>query len=420
MSDKSLQIDKKIEIPKLRLWLIWLFLFVLPSIASIIGFKYYSKEYLYFADTNLTAYAFETIRRYNTSIVPENFMEEQVNKLKKLNKEISHEELKKEIDKTLCGETLFCIFFDDKIEKLTTVNSPKCDFIKNIPSYYIKLNLRKIINTDKTTEKNNTNRVQKFNEAQSQLGLVFQRMFKTITAITFYSNKVAKNYSIINGGELYFILCEFEKPINNNGGFLAVMRGRDFSFHKMLERLHGDYPNIRIVFKEIDINKATQNPEKFYSGIKKGINGGLYIIEPTSLVFARHVLHGGTDRLIEAYKHLFPMIEYHIPIEKDQQRLNNIESSLKYICIFIIFFSAIIFLHISLFGFNENLSFKRKIVSLIIIASLFPFSVFTLGIYVINRYNPNIYSAACRNRIPINRYGVRTIFNRLRNKNCSN
>jgi class 3 adenylate cyclase len=384
--NNTTEINEQIEIPKLRLWLIWLFLFVLPSLATVNGFKYYSKEYSYFTDTDLIASAFEIIRRYNHSIIPENFMEDQIKKLKKLNLNISHEEMKKEIDKTLCGETLFCIFFDEKLEKLTTVKSPTLNIIKNIPSNYIKLNLKKIVNTDKTKDKNISERVLKFNEAQSQLGIAFQQMFKTITSITFSSNKVAKNYSVINGGELYFILCEFDKPINNNGGFLAVMRGREFSFHKMLEKLHVDYPNIRIIFKEIDINKASQNPEKFYSGIKKG-KKGLYIIEPTSSVFARHVLHGGTEKLIEGYKHLFPMIEYHIPIDEYQQRLNKIETYLKFIALFIIFLSAIFFLHVSLFGLNENLSFKSKIVSLIIISSLFPFSVFTLGIYAINKYN---------------------------------
>ena len=381
------QINERIEIPKLKLWLIWFFLFVIPSLGTIIGFKYYSKEYSYFTNTDLIASAFETIRRYNSSIIPENFIEEQINILKHLNSNISHEELKKEIDKTLCGETLFCIFFDEKLEKLNAVKSPNLNVIKNIPLYYIKLNLKKIINTNdsKDNDGNITEKILKFNEAESQLGVVFQQMFKTITSITISKNKVAKNYSIIYGGELYFILCEFEKP-NKNGGFLAVMRGRDFSFHRMLENLNNDYPNIRIVFKEIDINKTTKNPEKFHSGIKKSQNG-LYILEPTSLIFARHVLHGGTDELIEGYKHLFPMVEYHIPIEEYQDNLNNREKQLNYLALFIIFLSAIYFLKISLFGFNEKLSFKNKIVILILIASLFPFSVFTLGIYAINEYN---------------------------------
>ena len=381
------QINKRIVIPRLKLWLIWLFLFVFPLLSSFVGFKYYYKEDSYFTNTDLTSVAFEEIRRYNSSIIPENFMEEQVNKvLKRLEPSISHEEMKSKIDDILCGETLFCIFFDEKLEKLTAVQSP-LNVIKNIPLNYIKLNLKKIINTDKTKDKSTDEIVQKFNEAQSQLGFVFQKLFKTITPITIYSNRVAKNYSVIYGGELYFILCEYNEPINNNGGFLAVMRGRDFSFHKMLENLNKDYPNIRIVFKEIDINKASRNPEKFHSGIKKDINGGLYIIEPTSSIFARHVLHGGTDKLIEGYKHLFPMIEYCIPIGKAQEKLNKLETSFKYLAIFILLFSAVYFLRISLFGFNEKLSFKNKIVILILIASLFPFSVFTIGIYATYKYN---------------------------------
>ncbi len=123
LKNNTTEINEKIEIPKLRLWLIWLFLFVLPSLATVMGFKYYSEEYSYFTNTDLTASAFETIRKYNSSIIPENFMEEQLKKLKHLNLNISHEELKKEIDKTLCGETLFCVFFDEEIENLTPIKS---------------------------------------------------------------------------------------------------------------------------------------------------------------------------------------------------------------------------------------------------------------------------------------------------------
>ena len=124
------QIKKQIEIPKLKLWLIWLFLFVLPSLATVIGFKYYSKEYSYFTDTDLTTSAFETIRRYNTSIIPENFMEEQISKIKLLDSNCSPEALKDQIDSILCGKTMLCVFFDENVtfassEKLAAYYSEK-------------------------------------------------------------------------------------------------------------------------------------------------------------------------------------------------------------------------------------------------------------------------------------------------------
>ena len=91
--------------------------------------------------------------------------------------------------------------------------------------------------------------------------------------------------------------------------------------------------------------------------------------------------------MIKEYKNLFPLIEYHVPIKEYQQINQNRNKLLNYLAIMIILFSAIWFLRISLFGFDEKLSFKNKIILLIVLASLFPFTVFTLGIYIINKYN---------------------------------
>ena len=388
------QINKKIEIPKLKLWLIWLSLFVLPSLATVIGFKYYSKEYLYFNDTDLTTSAFETIRRYNSSIIPENFMEEQIDRIKHLDSNNSIEALKDQIDSILCGKTMLCVFFDENVNKLSIPKNNKNDLIKNIHPNFIKLYLKKFINSINNSN-NNSNNTQIYTSAQNQLGIALQQMFKTITNITISNNKVSKNYSLLFGGELYFILCEFKKPNKENIGFFAVMRGKDFSFHKMLKHLHQDYQNIRIIFKEIDINKSTEKPEIFHSGIKQTAKG-LYIIAPTSIIFARHVLHGGTDELIKEYNHLVPMIEYRVPIEKDQQIIKKWTKQINYLAIIIILFSAIGFLHISLFGFNERLSFKNKIVLLIVLSSLFPFAVFTIGVYSIKKYNQFIKLASIK------------------------
>ena len=70
MSDKKRTIiDKKIIIPKLRFWMIWLLLFVCPSIIATIGFNKFSEEYAYFNRTDLISDAFEKIRIYNHKVV---------------------------------------------------------------------------------------------------------------------------------------------------------------------------------------------------------------------------------------------------------------------------------------------------------------------------------------------------------------
>ena len=40
------------------------------------------------------------------------------------------------------------------------------------------------------------------------------------------------------------------------------------------------------------------------------------MISPTNLIFARHVIYGGSEEIIPQYGHLLPFIEYRIPTEK--------------------------------------------------------------------------------------------------------
>ena len=82
MSDnKQKQITERIEIPKLRLWLIWFMLFVFPSIAVIVGFKSFSNKYRYFGKTDLISDSFERIKEYDRKIVPETFLENQLKRI---------------------------------------------------------------------------------------------------------------------------------------------------------------------------------------------------------------------------------------------------------------------------------------------------------------------------------------------------
>ena len=392
--NKTNKIKEKIKIPLLRLWLIWFFLFVFPTIATIIGFKNYNNKYLYFSKTDLIAESFERIKEYNTQIVPENFMEEQLKTIRKFSlNNISAQELKNNIDKTLCGETLFCFFFDKSVNKTVNIKSPKItNVIKNIPYAFIKKNIKEIIESSVLNKTDNSNN-KKLDESKAKFGILLQQLFKSITTINISLNKVKRNYSILFGGELYFIFCEFDEPTKDYLGFFAIMRGREFNFHKMLERLNQNFPEIRIIFRDFNVENYYYNQEKLYSGLKNGKNG-LFIISPTDTKFARHVIHGGSENLIEQYDHLLPLIEYHIPIEKENESINQKNKQINLIAIILILISGVYTLHISLFGFNDNLSFKNKIMLLALTSALFPFSVFATGLYAIENYNRFIEKAS--------------------------
>ena len=380
--NKALKISKKIEISKPLLWLIWFFLFILPSALAIVGFNYFKDEYLYFSQSDLINLAFNNIRAYNEAIVPEAFLEERIKELKEINPSQSLDSLKKQIDNKLCGETLFCMFFDEKAEKTTIIKSTEG---KNISINFLKKYFSKLIkaySSDKDED---------INKEQRQLAIRLQALFKTVTPISISIGKISKNFSVIHGGELYFAFSKFEKPNQECCYVFAAMKGKNFSFRSMLNILHNQFPEIRIVFREIDVNRTLDEENQvknliIHSGLKQK-NNKLYILAPASLIFARHVLHDGTEKLNTRFGKLIPFIEYRIPIEQINNDLKKIEKYLNKSIILIILLSGVYFFYISLFGFNPNLKFKTKILILTLVAAFFPFAIFSVGIYSIENYN---------------------------------
>ena len=385
-NNTTLKISKKIEVSKPLLWFIWFILFVLPSIFSIVGYNYFKKEFIYFYKTDYINQAFDNIRAYNELIAPENFMTEQLKAIKLISNFDSPETIKNQIDTYLCGETLFCMFFNNTLDKVTISKSYKT---KNLSVNFLKKHITSLLND--LSDGNSAKKGKSVITSQQNLANALQILFKTATPITISKDNVSKNFSVIYDGELYFILAKFENKNSDYSYFFAVMKGEDFSFRKMLQKLNKRFPTIRIIFKEIDINRtlAEENNEKdiiIHSGIKQEKNK-LFIISPASLIFSRHVLHNGKALFDKRFGNLFPFIEYRIPINETISELNKIEKYLNYILLAIIIISSIYFLHINLFGFNPRMKFKTKMLILTLFASLFPFTVFSIGFYSIEIFN---------------------------------
>ena len=249
--NKAIIIERKIEFSKLRLWLIWLLLFVFPSITAIATFNYIKNEYYYFAQTEQINKAFNDIKKYNDLIAPESFMEEQIKEINKLNTNKEQNKLKKEIDNLLLGETLFCIFFNDNASQAKIIKKPNSN---NIPLAFIKKHIKELIeNINKENDKTSYAKVEKI---QEELGLKLQLFFKTVTPITISLNKISKNYSIAYNGELYFLFSKFERNNKESSYIFAVIKGQDFSYTKMVEKLQKRFPQIKIVFNFAEKNKT--------------------------------------------------------------------------------------------------------------------------------------------------------------------
>lgn len=401
MSDKkALIIRKKIEISKPLLWLTWAVLFVFPSILAIVGFYYFKEEYIYFSKTDLINQAFDKIKTYNEIIAPESFLQERIKEIKKLTPNQSLEKLKADIDEILCGNTLFCMFFDKSADKSSIIKSNKSNNIsvKFLKNYFNKLLKAYSDNKSSNSDNNLIN-------CQLLLGNSLQSLFKTITSVTISKDKVSKNFSVLHGGELYFIFASFDTSNSDWTNFFAVMKGEDFNFRNMLKIQHKRFPEIRIVFKEIDVYRTLDEENGsltplFHSGIKEE-NDRLLIYAPASLIFSRHVLHDGKAEVNVKFGKKIPFIEYNIPIEKTKLYLKKLEKLLFFILFTILLSVTIYFFNISLFGFNPNLKFKTKIMIMTLVAAFFPFAIFSFGIYSFEKFNLFINKKSIQHRAEV-------------------
>ena len=232
MSDKLKQIKRKIKIPQIRLWLIWVFLFLFPCIMALVGFEIFCKKNAYFVRTDLIHKAYEDIKKYNNIITPENYLEEQIKEIQKLDATLPLERLKNELHKILCGESLFCLFFDDKVEKVTVLKDKnETNELKNLPIYFLKKHIKNIIEKEFHQGNNKADLIETY-ETNEQFAFLLQQIFKTITNISMHLNKVSKNFSVKYDGELYFILCNFNSPSKSCTGFFTVIQGKNLTFIK--------------------------------------------------------------------------------------------------------------------------------------------------------------------------------------------
>ena len=333
-------------------------------------------------------------------IVPEFFIQERIKEIKKLSQNQSLEDLKINIDQILCGETIFCMFFDKSADKVSIIKGNKSHNIsvKFLKNYFNKL-LKAYLNNDSSDNSND------LKNSQLLLGSALQSLFKTITTVTISKDKVSKNFSVLHGGELYFIFSSFENQNSDCSNFFAVMKGEDFNFRNMLKIQHKSFPEIRIVFREIDVYRILDEENGkikplIYSGIKQE-NDKLLIYAPASLIFTRHVLHDGKAEVNTKFGKKIPFIEYNIPIEKTKLYLKKLEKSLFFIHFILFLSSSIYFINISLFGFDPSLKFKTKIMIMTLVAAFFPFAIFTIGVYSFENFNLFINKKSIQHRAEI-------------------
>ena len=383
-------IKKKVVIAGFRVWLAWALLVLIPVIASTWCLDYFLAEYSIFAEPEKLAEAFTELESYKNAQVIENYLSSKLGKLSALQPRPADEQkpdlLKAEIDGHLGGQSIICLFFDAKRQRIRNSTCRPADLRDVVfpPAALLKKQLPLLLEQQQT--KLSRTQLNALWANQQRNALSIQQLFNTITPVTLKTDRVVSNFSAQFGGDLYFIYCEFAAASPGISGFLAVLRGRDFSIATQQQWLRARFPFCRTILREMDISKYEQAPAEFHSGISRQPDR-MVITAPADQRFIRHVVHQGGIALTSQKNLMIPFNEYHLTFSKMQHQFAGMKKGIGLAAAILLSISGLYCLRIVLFGVNHDTSFKRRILATTLLAALFPFSLFTATFYLHQQYD---------------------------------
>lgn len=390
MNDQRPVIREKLPTSPGRLLTIWLLMFVIPVCASLLGLGYFVSEFSVYAEPEELSKAFNRLENYKEAMVFENYLFNTSDKLKQLqwqgnwHDKNSRAILKNKIDKIVGAQSIFCLLFDQTRSKFaaTTFQPDDLEHKLIFPIALFKkqiqfLNSSIFYSMGQISENDNKER--------SKNALSMQQIFRTLTPVTLRKEKVVKNYSVLLGGELYFVYKEFAIP-GGPAGCLCVYRGREINIPNLLNELKKEFPYCRVAIKKTNILQQYEAPENFFTGVSRHKNKGLIITQAAEQRFIRSYIMGGGTTLIKARHDRVPYVECEIPKHALDHQFTAWLPQIRLAGLLAILLSAIYFLHSVLFGENLARSFKQRMLSTTILASIFPFVFFFISFYFYTQF----------------------------------
>lgn len=390
MVEQNKVIRERLKPSPERLFIIWLLMFAIPVMASLLGLEYFVREYAFFSNSEQISEAFNRLDSYKESMVFEKFLFKESENWKKLKWEAdwdssgNRERSKTKIDQVIGAKSIFCLFFDKSRTRLLAQIHQPPDLAHKIvlPAPLFKrqiqfLNTSTLFNSGIISAEDDMER--------SKNAMTMQQLFRAMTPITLRKNLVAKNYSVLFGGELYFVYKELNGEAGP-AGCLVIYRGKDMCIPRILKKLQVEHVNCRVVLKIADLAQQFKHPERFICGLEKN-KDGLTITQVAEQRFVRSYVMGGGLALIDPESRKIPFLQYKI----SQQRLNHpivkYLPDLRMLGVLIVMLSAVYFFHSALFGENLSRSFKQRMLFTTVLASAFPFAFFSISFYLYTQFN---------------------------------
>ena len=386
-------IKERVTIPGTRIFLAWLLLVLIPVVVSFAALNYFLDEYAHFSEAGKLAEAYNQLELYKDSLVIENFIASRLPNLERLQatgaSPAELEALKGKIDLVIGGKTLLCLFFDKQSQQMTVTPNRQISLPGVVlpPAALFKRQLQFLYRQGQDPQNSMQPALYVTLEAERRrLALSTQRLFKALTPITLQRNTVVKNFSVLYGGDLYFVYFEFKNRSAGPEGALAIIRGQEFPTEFLLKTLHAQYPLCRVVSRELDVVKREVRPDQLCSSIER-LKDRIIITAPADQRFIRHVIHCGGISLQENASRKVPFLQYHLPLSSLQHQFAHIRRGLTILAAVLLSISGLYCLRAGLFGINLSGSFKKRIIFTTVLAAIFPFSFFATSFYLHLQYD---------------------------------
>ncbi|HAE40385.1 MAG TPA: hypothetical protein DCG57_17390 [Candidatus Riflebacteria bacterium] len=387
-AESSKRIVRSIKISAAPMLLAWLLVLVVPLVGSLLAIDYFIAEYALFSEPGAIEKARQRIEECRDLLVTENFLSSRLPLLENLElpaESPTQERLQQAVDQAIFGRSLMNIFFDTSGSKLTLKSFRPADIKRQLPPVAL---FRKQIQTLTRYNYLADANAEPLEDPEAQRNaLQLQQMFKTIAPVFIRPGQAVKNYSVEFGGELFFTWFEFKKAQAGQRGCLAVIRGRDLDWQKILRDIKQKHPAFNITFKKRSIQKAIASPAAFFSGIKREAEK-MILTAPADQRFIRSWLHKGGNQLGQSSSEFnIPYIEYHLSTENFQHNFQKMRKNLGLAAKALIILSLVQLMHMLLFGIDLNISFKRRILTTVMLVSLFPFAFLSISFYLHQQYD---------------------------------
>ncbi len=218
---------------------------------------------------------------------------------------------------------------------------------------------------------------------------LFRSFFGNIAEFAPVSGKVCKTISAKFGdtGPVYFQFYYSEKSKNS---YLALIKEADINpkllLNSALAKEKKQFKR-KIVFpgKKLDLPWAYEASR--FCKLRENSQGILVrqFLPPESFI---HIVQRGgiVPRNLEKYFDNPPMMSVHCQREHLQGNLSPYQNSFVFLLRLLFLFGTMMFLHVALWGANFNLSISMKVFLALILAGLFPASIFVFAYSSFNEY----------------------------------